>query len=564
MKTERKMRRNISLFITVLVVLTFLLGCAQLAPTVVPTKPAAPAATAAAPVATVAAASAGATQPPVAAPTIAPVAKIKRGGTLRFGTRMEIAPNMDPVQNTGLSEVLANSYDLLSWSVRNEKTGNWEDKPGLAESWEMTNNRTFVLKLRKGVKFQDGSPFNAEVAKWNLDRMKNYAKSAAKDDVGAISSVDQVDENTIRINLKGAPAGLLGILATSGRGWMASKTAVDKNGDEYLTRASAGSGPFQFVEWKTGDSMTYKKWDSYWDKGGDGQPLPYLDGIKVNFRLDKTVKALDLRSGNLDFIDEVDVKDIPALKSDPNLEFVDYPWSAQVQFFMLNMKKAPTDNLKIRQATLYSLDRENIAKVIGKGLGGPAYYFWGPGTLGYDETLPRYDFQPQKAKQLLTEAGFPNGIDIKLTVNAREPEQSLSQVMKQMWDQAGIRTTIEQLERTALVSYMQTGSHQIALSGRGWGVIDPELFARRFVTDGDFNFAHLSDPEVNKCFQEGRDESDNAKRTEIYKRCQRIIHELAPYGMTSYGPKTVVFSKKVKGWRPNYGESATVRDAWIE
>ncbi len=558
---------KISLLITVLIVMGLVAACAPAAPTAAPTKPAAPAGASPAATAAPAAATkpaASATTAPAAAATAAPAAKVKRGGTLRFGTRMEIAPNLDPVQNTGLSEVLASAYDPLTWSVRNDTTGNWEDKPGLAESWELTNNRTFVVKLRKGVKFHDASPFNAEVAKWNLDRMKNFAKSAAKDDVGVVGSVDVVDENTIRINLKGAPAGLFGILATAGRGWMASKSAVDKNGEEALTRTMVGTGPFAFVEWKTGDSISFKKADGYWDKGADGQPLPYLDGIKYNFRTDKTVKALELRSGNLDFIDEVDVKDIPPLKSDPNLQFVDYPWSAQVQFFMLNVQKSPTDNLKVRQAALYGLDRENIAKVIGKGLGGPAYYFWGPGTLGYDETLPKYDFQPQKAKQLLTEAGYPNGLDIKLTVNAREPEIGMSQVMKQMWDAVGLRTTIEQLERTALVSYMQTASHQIALSGRGWGVIDPDLFSRRLITGGDFNFAQLSNPDMDKCMQEGRDESDTNKRATIYKRCQQLMYELAPYGMTSYGPKTVVLNKKVKGWRPNYGESATVRDAWLD
>jgi peptide/nickel transport system substrate-binding protein len=377
--------------------------------------------------------------------------------------------------------------------------------------------------------------------------------------------VDVVDDSTIKINLKAAPAGLLATFSTSNRAWMVSKVAVEKNGDDWLARNDAGSGPFTFVEWRTGDGMTFKKFDKHWEKGEDGQPLPYLDGINYLFRQDKTVKVLGIRGGSIDIIDEIDGKDIPGLKSTPDLDVIEYDWASQLQYFFFNLKKEPwSKNLKLRQAALYALDRENVAKAGGKGFGYPAYYWWGKGMMAYDETLPKYDFQPQKAKQLLQEAGFPNGLDLKLTLIAREPDQSTAVVMKQMWDQVGLRTTVDPIERNAVIALWQTAAHEIGASGRGWGVVDPDQFSYRIVTGGNFNFSHSENLDLDNCMKEGRESFDDKKREEIYKKCQKILFEAAMFDQTWYQPKTVVVNKKVKNWKPFFGENFVSRYIWLD
>jgi peptide/nickel transport system substrate-binding protein len=154
---------------------------------------------------------AAATNAPAAAATAVPVAKVKRGGTLRAAVTSEWAPNLDPHSFTGNPFGYELVYDRLVRTDIEAKTGARTIKPGLAESWEQANPKTIVMKLRKDVVFQDGSKFNAGVSKWNLDRMRTWAKSAAKTDVAVIDSLDAIDEYTIRINLKGAPApGLVG------------------------------------------------------------------------------------------------------------------------------------------------------------------------------------------------------------------------------------------------------------------------------------------------------------------------------------------------------------------
>ncbi len=554
--------------------LTALLGaCAPSAPTAAPTKPVGAATTApAAPTTAAAAKPAGAaTAAPggaSAAPTAALAAKIKRGGTLRVGKRNEWAPNLDPVQVT----VEAMGLDLILGELfrgkQDPQTQLFSLVPGLAESWDQPDPKTVVVKLRKGVTFHDGSAFNAQIAKWNLDRLRAGPKSAGKTDVLVLSSVDVVDDNTIRLNLNSPPAGLLAQLSdlnTYHRSGFSSKEAVDKNGEEYIARHPVGTGPFVFTEWLTGQSMTVKKWDKYWEKGEDGQALPYLDSVVFRWVSDKTVKATEVRTGNLDIVDEIDAQDFAAIKASPDLQFMEYPWSAQVQYIFFNFSKGPfKDNLKLRQAALYAIDHENVAKAVGLGSGYPAYYFWGKGTLGYDETLPRYNYQPDKAKQLVKDAGYANGADVNATLIAREPDNRTAQVIKNMWDAAGIRSTLDPIERTAVIAKWQNGDFEVGLSGRNWGEMDPDAYSYRLIKEGAFNFAHWDDAGMTQCMADGRATADAAKRVEVYKRCQQIIFDQAPYGQSWYFPKNITVNKKVKGWLTTWHEGVRLTYAWID
>jgi peptide/nickel transport system substrate-binding protein len=277
------MINGIRTMISLLAVLAVLTACGVAAtPTTAPRSGESPVATAKPTTAPAAATSAptAATKPTTAAPTAAPAVKIKRGGTLRAAHYEEWAPTLDPQSRTGALLGLELVYDNLLRASFDLKTGERTLKPGLAESWEQKDPKTIVMKLRKDVVFQDGSKWDATVAKWNLDRMRTWEKSAAKTEVMVMDSVDVVDEYTIRINLKAAPAGILPILASSlgPHSSMVSKAAVDRDGQEAFALRTVGTGPMQFVEWVTGDHVTVKKWDKYWEKGADGQPLPYLDG----------------------------------------------------------------------------------------------------------------------------------------------------------------------------------------------------------------------------------------------------------------------------------------------
>lgn len=553
------MRGTVYLAISISIALALLGACAPAAPPAAPTAPpSAPAPTTAPKAATAAPAA------PTTAPS--PAAKVKRGGTLRAGFNQEWAPTLDPHSQTATPFAYELMYDTLVRTQLDPKTGKRTMVPALAESWEQPNPKTIVMKLRKDVVFQDGSKFNAEVAKWNLDRMKNWSKSAAKTDVEVIDTVDVVDEYTIRLNLKGAPAGILYRLSDgiAYRPWIASKAAVDRDGEDALARRTVGSGPMQFVEWVSGDHITVKKWDNYWQKGADGQPLPYLDGALLRIIREETVAVNELRSGNVDVIIFVEPRNFSAIQSNPALDLVQFPWTGLVNYLIFNVEKAPFNNLKLRQAAVYALDREGIAKVVGLGGGLPTYYYWGPGDLGYDETLPRYNFDMNKAKQLVKEAGFPDGVDVADDFFQVETLQRTAEAFKQTWDQAGIRTTLNLSERTAFVAKTQIGNFQVANSNRTWGEADPDGYSYRLASTGAFNFAQWKNPEMDKCMEEGRNTAEDAKRAEIYKRCQKIVYEQVPYENIWFAPISVGMSKKLKGWEPHFFARLRFREAWLD
>jgi peptide/nickel transport system substrate-binding protein len=554
------------------VIIALLIGaCAQPTAAPAPTKPAATAPTSA-PAGPATAAPAAATKPAAAAvsPTAAPApaVKIKRGGIAKAAKGSEWAPNLDPHQYTGNTMGMDVLFNTLAEGIRDAKTGKWNIVPYAAESWETPDPKTMIFKIRKGIIFHDGSTLDAKVVKWNIERMKTHPKSAAKTDFAVIDKVDATDDYTIKLSLKSAPGGLLGRLSDMGSGRRASlisQASAEKMGDDHTARNPVGSGPFTFVEWKTGDSMTVKKFDKYWEKGADGQPLPYLDSIVYRVIIDPTVKILELRAGSLDLIDEIQAKDLPATKNDPNLELVEYDWSQVIQYIFFNMNKEPWGkNLKLRQAALYAIDHKSIASTVGLTAGRPAYYFWDSSVMGYDESLPKYDYQPEKAKQLLAEAGFAGGISAMATYFTQGAIPRTAEVTKQMWDTVGIKTTLEVLERTAAVAKFQTGGYEIGLSQRTSSVVDPDDDAYRVTTGGVFNFPQWSSKAMDDCMKEGASLLDEAKRAEVYKRCIKIIYDEAAYGQSWMMPRNVVASKKLKGWEVMRFLEAKLGRAWLD
>ncbi|MCL5027131.1 MAG: ABC transporter substrate-binding protein [Chloroflexi bacterium] len=553
------MRAIVHLAIPIVVVLALLVACAPAAPTAAPTKPSAPAAPTAAP-------KAAATAP--AAPTSAPAVKIKRGGTLRVGTGAEWTPNADPIQNdqsgSGSFEGLFSTFAKF---VRDPKTKKFDVKPNLAESWETPDPKTLILKLRKGVTFHDGSPWNAEAARWNIDRWKNHKKSGAKQDVAIIDSMTVVDDYTLKLNLKAPPAGLMAVMSDGAiRTWVISKETAEKMGDDSIARNPVGAGPFKFAEWKTNDSMTLKRYDKYWEMGEDGQPLPYLDSVVYRVIKDNSVRAIELKTGNIDFANSnMLAKDIPGLAATPSLQKVEMDWQGDASYFFFNSEKEPFGkNKALRQALQYAIDRESLAKTMAPGLGKPAYYHWAASMIGYDETLPKYDYQPEKAKQLMAQAGYPDGVDVSVVILQGEIANKVGEILKSMFEKIGVRLTLDIRERAAAIAAWESGNFEFGLSGKPLGEIDPNMLNNRFMTDMNKNYGRTHNAELDKCFEEGMQTIDEAKRAEIYKRCQKLIFEDAYFGLTHWTPNDRWVNKRVKGWDIRFGGDLRLAGIWLE
>ncbi|MCL5025316.1 MAG: ABC transporter substrate-binding protein [Chloroflexi bacterium] len=550
------MYRSSLLVLTIIVVLSLLIACAPAAPTAAPaaTPAAAPTAVPAAP---------AATKPPAAAataaPTAAPAAKVKRGGIVREAITNDW-DTLDPHLTVG--DVAAFPY-IYSPLVRIERDGTGPKLtivPDLAASWDQVDPKTLVLKLKQGIKFQDGSPWNADVAKFNIDRMLKHPKSVSKDSVKSIDSVDVVDPNTIRLNLKSPSASVMILLAPGLKNdtYIIPKDAAEKFGDDF-GRNAVGTGPFQIADFKQGDHLTLKKWDGYWEKGADGQPLPYLDGANLRLIVDDSVRLVELKAGTIDFIRDIAGKDIPSLKSSQDATYVELGSGGLSYSAGLNPNYGTfKDNLKLRQAAWYGINRQAVADTLGLGAGKPAYYYWTAGLPGYDETLPRYNFDAEKAKQLVKDAGYPNGVDTMLSNIARPIDSQQSQIVKQMWDAIGIRTTIDAIERVAWIQKGQSGTLEATTFNLNH-YQDVDYYSRSLTTGGAGNWLGWSDPEMDNCMAEGRATFDAAKRQQVYRNCLQIIYEKAVYAPVWFRPWNFATRKSVQGvqfnwysWEPRF------------
>src|SRR6266705_1765351 len=256
----------------------------------------------------------------------------KKRGILRVGFYIEAA-TMDPYLSGSKidRQVYHNIYEpLVTLDV---KLG---IKPGLAESWQQPDAKTVVFKLRRGVKFHDGTDFSAEAARFNFNRMKTEPKSVRKGEVASIDSVDVVDAYTIKLNLKRPDAALLAAL-TDRAGMMVSPKVAQERGSELERNArGAGTGPFEFVEWVKDAHLLIKRNESYWNKQGG----PYLDRVRYRPIPDDTVKLQSLQTGEIDVMDYVEPRDVASVKADRNVVVVDVPSLADFAY-QLNHTRPP-------------------------------------------------------------------------------------------------------------------------------------------------------------------------------------------------------------------------------
>lgn len=494
-----------------------------------------------------------------------PAGAPKRGGTLRAVIQNDFV-TMFPVTATG---PIANQ--CFDWLVRWRKgaDGVWGPHPGLAESWEL-GDKAATFKLRRGVKFHDGSDLNADAVAWNVNTWMKHPRSLAKTDLTGIDPdrpADVVDDYTVKINLNGPFGSLLsGISDGTGTTAIASKAAHEKLGVDGMRLQAVGTGPYVFEQWQSGSQLVVNKNPNYWDKGLDGQALPYIDKIVYRFVPDDSVRLNELRSGNADFTELIRGRDVPAAKSDPNLIYVEDRGNGNRYRLFLNALKGPfKDNLKLRQAVQYAIDREAIAKALGGGIGVVQKYDLLPGAVGYDESVPYYSFDLEKAKQLMKESGVATPLPMRLSVIQREADQQQGQMIQAMLEKIGIQAEIEVIERVAYAVKVREQSDFEIGTQRTNAALDPDpLFTLSWLEHGPAAYSRAHVPEIQSCLDEGRASYDPAKRHATYVRCQTLMYETAWWGYLWLQPWNYLHNMRVKNVQPMFATYWREEQMWLE
>jgi peptide/nickel transport system substrate-binding protein len=413
---------------------------------------------------------------------------------------------MDPHQATSSQDIpwlLPIYASIFSYAKDGSVVG------GLAETWEQTA-QDLTLHLRDGLTFHDGTPLNADAIVVNLERAKNLETSAVKGELTSVASVEALDDSTVVLHLSEADAALPAKLADRA-GMIISPAAL--NDGTNLSINPVGAGPWKLVEYAAGDHLTAERFDNYYD----------IDSVKVKtltIRLidDDDTRLNAVRAGEVD-IAQISASQVQLAQTDSALTVRTDP-SVALDHIGLNIATPPFDNPLVREAINYAIDREALMAGLYHGNGIIAWQPFPPGSFANDPALEnKFPFNPDKARSLLTEAGYPNGFTFDFKTNNQPFRVQASEAIAGMLADVGITANIIPLEGPALLDEFYYQLTVPAYFTPWGGRADPSQTLDNIVgPTGLNNPAKITNPELTKLLDQARTSTDQAERGEFFRK----------------------------------------------
>ena len=495
---------------------------------------------------------------------------IKRGGVLVM-RRAGVTP-INPLQTIapqGDDVVYAMFFECLTWFDENDYTA----QPWLAESWEYSDDSLQLdMKLIEDANFCDGTPLNAEAVKktfdFYLDEETGHIQRAY---IQNVSSVEVVDEYTVRFNFSEPDSGFLTALSQP-IGYIMAPAAIDKykeTQDPEVFAREGGSGPFVLESMLDGESYTAVKNTNYYRMGEDGQPLPYLDGAVVMVIGDTAVASANLQSGDIDLIDRVQsVSDIETLSADPNITMLDMAFAMDHLLYM-NTTKAPFDDIRVREAMCYAVDRQDLIDTLAGGDGYITPTIILPNQTWYsDDIIPTYTYDPEKSRELLSEAGYPDGVTVELYYGTYSNMQQISELIQSQAEAAGFNIELVGVDgatnKQIWASYNEDAPAGMRLNDIGQPKASPYIQLEYiFGPDALQNCSKWFDPRVGELLDQIRAETDQEKRDELCFEFQELQAEFIPICMLHTVPGVAAMRSWVEGVQFNGEGLPYVTEAWL-
>lgn len=418
--------------------------------------------------------------------------------------------------------------------------------PLLAESYEANDNATeFTIHLRQGISFTDGTPFNADAAKANLDRWGDPDLGLKRTSLlcNILESTEVVDEYTVKVTLTEPFGAFISTLAHPACVLMSPKVIAE--GSEACAEHPVGTGQYEFVEWIAGDHATVtlnKDWWGYDAEicGGTALAEPDAGFKSITFRpvTENASRVAMLQAGDADFIWPVPTESMSTLAADPDV-YVDAGEGIVVRWLFLNTQKEPFNDVRVRQAMNYGVDKDAYIAVVKNGLASQATSVLGPAVQHYKGNDP-YPYDPEKAKELLAEAGYPDGFDTTIICRSTTADLKQSEFLQQQLAQIGVNVEIRSFEN-AIVSEMVEGHEgpgseaevDMYISGwssstgdADWGI--RPLLAKESEPPASFNISYFENDELDELLYAALETADEEKRAGYYAQAQDLIWEECP------------------------------------
>lgn len=422
-------------------------------------------------------------------------------------------------------------------------------QPELAKSWRMLNERTYLFELRADVRFHDGKPLSAEDVRYTYASMLDpKLRSPKRGLLKPLAAIDVLDAHKVRFRLEAPHAPFqeqftLGIVPR------------DAPGAEASSSAPAGSGPFMLESIDAGDKVTLKAFANYWE----GKPS--LAGVVFRIVPDALVRVLEFKKGAIGFMqNDIEPDVLPWLKDNTGAAVAAHEGTT-FQYIGINLTDPILRERKVRQALAHAIDRDGMIRHLLKGMVIPATGLLSPLNWAFDETVAPWPYDPQKAKRLLDEAGYPDSdgdgprprFRLSFKTTNIDLRRRIAEALKQQLAEVGIDLEIRSYEWGTFYSDVKKGNFQ--LFSLAWvGIADPDIYYQIFHSasappDGD-NRGRYHNPLVDRLLEDGRSINDAARRKIIYGRVQKILADDLPYVPLWWWKNVIVRSPTVKGFVP--------------
>ena len=472
-----------------------------------------------------------------------PVSVAAAQGVLTIGRR-EDSSTFDPINTAQNIDfwVFSNVFDVL---VRVDRQGK-ELLPGLAESWEVSDDGlTYTFHLREA-DFSDGTPITAQDAAYSLERIRDSELSLWSDSYKIIADMQTPDPRTLVVTLSGPSAPFLSTLAMPGAS-IISKAAMEGMGQEAFAEMPVASGAFTLKEWRRGDRVILERNPAFWEADKVS-----LDGVEWISIPDDNTRMLAVQAGELDAAIFVPFSRVKELQADPNLNVVIDP-STREDHLLLNHEHPPLDNVKIREALDYAIDKQSIVDTVVFGLGEVANSYIPKGALYHSDDNGARPHDPEKARALLAEAGVGQ-VTLDYLVNAgNEVDEQIAVLLQQQLAGVGVTVNLTKMDPSQTWDMLIDGEYDLSMMYWTNDILDPDQ-KTTFVLGHDVNMNYMTrynNETVKDLVAAARLEMDPARREAIYAEIQRIakgdVHWIDLY----YSPFISVTRKGVENFGQN-------------
>jgi len=467
------------------------------------------------------------------------------GGTLRAGMQTDPV-GLDPHLTTATAtrNMMENVYDTL---VMVSAEGRYI--PALAESWATAaDGLTWTFQIRRGVKFHNGRTMTAEDVAYSINRIRDpNTKSPRAGDFAELETIAASGPNVVVIKLKRPFSPLLAKLSFS-TNVIVPREVVQRDGD--MNTNPTGTGPFRFIGYTPQQRLTLVRSGDYWERDASGRRLPYLDRIEFVFLPDAVARATALRAGSVEWIEYVPSSEVKALRADPNIEVVG-GLSANFRSLYMNNTVAPFNNVKVRQAIAYAIDKKEIVDTALFGVGGIVATGTAipPGNFFAFTRSPYNKVDLDRAKRLLAEAGHSQGFEADLYVTSTyDFLRTPAEIVQAQLAKVGIRLKINAADWSVYLPTMFQKRYALTILGTS-GQSDPDDFLYgNFHSKGGLNLVNYNDAQFDRLLEQGRATSDEAQRKRLYEQAQARLVETVPMVFIYHSTQYEAVRKSVRGF----------------